>query len=163
MPTKTASRMSGSGDERSQGNRTLQPLPYLQPEHEAVQRLGVEPDTAKGFGAGYAPKGVMRGRLAIPIRTRQGELVAYCGRSVDGSTPTLSFPKDFQPDCYAFNAENVGEGECQVCRDPLDVLLAYQNGLENVVALLTDDITPDQLRMLADLSEDAGCENIEFT
>ena len=50
---------------------------------------GLTEETCQAFGAGYAPKGIMRGRLAIPIHDWGGALVAYCGRAVEDESPTL--------------------------------------------------------------------------
>jgi hypothetical protein len=72
----------------------LQPLSYLLYEHEAVQALGVEVETAEKLGIGYAKKGIMRGRVAIPIRTGDGVLIGYCGYA-PGAEPQLKFPKNF--------------------------------------------------------------------
>ena len=62
--------------------RSLQPLTYLEPDHDLVQAAGLDAETARAFGAGYAPKGIMRGRLAIPIHDWQGTLIAI--RLADG-------------------------------------------------------------------------------
>jgi len=146
--------------ERPQG--TLRPLEYLQAEHEAVQAMGVSAATAKAWGAGYAPKGIMRGRFAIPIQDRHGSLLAYCGRSVKGESPTLIFPNGFDPHSVIFAAERVQEGPLCLVRDPLDVLTAYEQGVENVVAFLTDGISAQQLEMLAALMDETKCESVEL-
>ncbi|MCU7866444.1 MAG: hypothetical protein KZQ92_21020 [Candidatus Thiodiazotropha sp. (ex Lucinoma borealis)] len=68
------------------------PLTYLHFEHEAVQALGLEKEAAKALGIGYAKKGIMRGRVAIPIREEDGTIVGYCGYSANAD-PHLKFPK----------------------------------------------------------------------
>jgi hypothetical protein len=73
----------------------LQPLSYLLYEHDAVQELGLDPETAEKLGIGYAKKGIMRGRVAIPIRVADGSLVGYCGYA-PGLDPSLKLPKTFQ-------------------------------------------------------------------
>jgi CHC2 zinc finger len=146
--------------ERTQG--ALRPLEYLQAGHEAVQALGVSTATAQAWGAGYAPKGIMRGRLAIPIHDRGGTLLAYCGRSVKGESPTLTFPNGFDPHSVIFAAERVQEGPLCLVRDPLQVLTAYEQGVENVVAFLTDGISAQQLEMLAALMDEKKCESVEL-
>lgn len=78
----------------AQSTTSLQPLTYLHHKHEAVQALGVDPETAERIGLGYAKKGMMRGRVAIPIRTDDGTLVGYCGYAKDAD-PILKFPKVF--------------------------------------------------------------------
>jgi DNA primase len=115
----------------------LQPLAYLQPAHEAVQKFGLSEETCTHFGAGYAPRGILRGRLAIPIHDLSGELVAYCGRAVnEKQKPLLTFPKSFDPSLYVFNLHRVEGGELYCTNDPLDVLLAFENGVENAIAFL---------------------------
>lgn len=69
----------------------LKALDYLEPEHEAVLALGINPVVAKRLGIGYAPKGVARGEVLFPIRDEHGTLHGYIG------TQELSFiPKDFE-------------------------------------------------------------------
>jgi hypothetical protein len=89
----------------------LRPLDDLQASHAAVQALGVSPETCVHFGAGFAPKGIMRGRLAIPIHDRAGALLAYCGRAVKDESPSLIFPDGFDPRGAIFNAHRIVEGD----------------------------------------------------
>lgn len=145
-----------------EGGRTLQPLAYLQSAHEAVEALGVESETADHFGAGYAPRGILRGRMAIPIHSAAGELLAYCGHAVKGESPTLTFPNGFRPEEHIFNAHRIEGGELYLVRDPLEVLLAYQAGIENVVSFLTETIQPIQLEALAALMDQNRCETVEL-
>lgn len=70
---------------------TFEALDYLEPGHPAVAALGIAEDVAKALGAGYAPKGIMRGRVCIPIRTHKGKLVAYLGVNLAMDEP-LKFP-----------------------------------------------------------------------
>lgn len=129
----------------------LKPLPYLAPEHPSLASLGLSPETCKHFGAGFAPKGIMRGRLAVPIHDEAGVLLAYVGIAVSPEQqPRLLYPKDFAPKSVIFNAHRVsdGQGITAVC-DPLSVLLAWQNGIEAVVAVLGETITVTQLKLLA--------------
>ncbi len=142
--------------------RPLQPLTYLEAEHELVQALGVSPETARHFGAGYAPKGIMRGRLAIPIRAADGMLLAYCGRAVRDEEPKLIFPKTFDPAAVIFNADRIDAGELHLVRDPLQVLTAHESGVDNVVAVLTDTIAAGQLQLLAELMNEKACPCIEL-
>ena len=165
--TSTVPRNSTSSgtvpEERSKEDvRSLRPLTYLQPAHEAVLQLGLAEETCASFGAGYAPKGIMRGRLAIPIHDWNGNLVAYCGRTVMQDSPTLIFPNGFRPEEHIFNANRSGEGELVLMRDPLDVLLATQNGINNAVCFLTETVTPHQLQILAAFMDNSGIEVIEL-
>ncbi|GAB5450252.1 MAG: hypothetical protein Hals2KO_05800 [Halioglobus sp.] len=57
----------------------LKPLDYLLHDDPAVLCLGFEIDDAKLIGLGYAKKGIMKGKVAIPIRLQDGRLVGYIG------------------------------------------------------------------------------------
>jgi len=132
----------------------------LEAQHEAVQALGVAPETCEHFGAGFAPKGILRGRMAIPIHSKDGLLLAYCGRTVKAESPTLTFPNGFQPADVIFNAHRATEGELYLVRDPLQVLTAYESGIENVVSFLTEAISAQQLEMLSSLLDEKRCESV---
>lgn len=54
-------------------------LDYLEPDHPAVLSIGFEPATATALGIGYAPKGIMRGTVAVPLRLEDGSLAGYIG------------------------------------------------------------------------------------
>jgi len=105
---------------------------------------------------------IMRGRLAIPIHDWNGNLIAYCGRTVTGDSPTLIFPNGFRPEEHLFNANRIGEGELVLTHDPLDVLLATQNGIESAVCFLTETVTSHQLQVLAAVMDSSGIEAIEL-
>ena len=61
------------------GNSSLDPLAYLEHDHFAVEALGFTADDAKALGIGYAPKGILRGTVAIPVRLEDGTLAGYIG------------------------------------------------------------------------------------
>ena len=44
-------------------------LKNLEPGHELLESLGFDRSTLDRFEAGYCAKGMMKGRLAIPIRS----------------------------------------------------------------------------------------------
>lgn len=77
------SKQSGTGaakeSQQATGNVTLMPLSYL--DHS--QAFGLDEETAKALGIGFAAKGLMRSRIAIPIRTDTGKLVGYVGIEPD--------------------------------------------------------------------------------
>lgn len=139
----------------------FRPLDYLQASHETVQALGVSAETCAEFGAGFAPKGIMRGRFAIPIHDRAGALLAYGGRAVKDESPSLIFPNGFDPRGAIFNAHRIVEGDLFLVRDPLQVLTAHESGVENVVAFLTETATAQQLEQLAALMDERKCEHLE--
>src|SRR3954451_13186919 len=76
--------------------RALARIDYLEPEHEAVQALGISVETAGEIEAGYAPKGSMVGRFVVPIFSRNGIRIAYIGLAVTpDQQPRIKFHKDF--------------------------------------------------------------------
>jgi DNA primase len=76
-----------SGAERSKEKATkgeppsegFKPLEYLIHDHEAVVALGFEPGDAERLGIGYAPRGMLKGKVAIPVRLANGKLAGYVG------------------------------------------------------------------------------------
>ena len=65
-------------------------LAGLDAAHPYVSARGLSWATATHFGIGfYSGRGIMHGRLAIPIHDEHGRLVAYCGRSVIGEDPAV--------------------------------------------------------------------------
>ena len=56
-------------------------LKNLDPEHDAIDALGVASDTLAEFGGGSCKSGMMSGRVAIPIREFGGALLGYVGRA----------------------------------------------------------------------------------
>lgn len=70
----------------------LQSLAYLQSGHPAVAALGISEDEAARIGIGYAARGTLIGRVAIPIRDQEGKLICYAGYA-EHLTPRLKLGK----------------------------------------------------------------------
>jgi DNA primase len=91
-----------------------QPLAFtlktLDPNHESLAALGLRPETSERFGAGYCGKGLLKGRMAIPIHNGRGELLAYAGLAVaDDTAPRYLFPPKFHPALEVFNLHRLME------------------------------------------------------
>jgi hypothetical protein len=140
----------------------LKALDYLQHDHESVKALGLAPETVQAWGAGFAAKGIMRGRFAVPIHDREGTLLAYVGIAVsDEQSPRLLFPNGFDPHSAIFGADRVQAGELYLVREPLQVLTAHESGVENVVSFLAP-ITAQSLEQLAALMDEKKVETVEL-
>ena len=87
-----APKRATAPQEQSERNQPLHALDYLEPEHQAVLAVGINPIVAKRLGIGFAPKGVARGHVLLPIRDEQGLLHGYIGLE-----EATFLPKDFQP------------------------------------------------------------------
>lgn len=66
-------------NEKPEAKRGFRQLDYLEHDHPAVLALGIEPEDAKRLGIGYAPRGILKGTVAVPIRLEDGTLVGYVG------------------------------------------------------------------------------------
>jgi len=75
VPSEKAERSSP----KREAERGFRPLDYLKADHPAVEALGMEPEDAEALGIGYAPRGTLRGTVAIPIRLEDGTLSGYIG------------------------------------------------------------------------------------
>jgi len=51
----------------------------------------------------YTGKGLLRGRIVIPIHNASGELIAYAGPAIDGQEPKYRFPAGFRKSLVLFN------------------------------------------------------------
>lgn len=80
--TKDDSRKESPKEGQWQG------ITYLQFEHEKVQEMGIDAETAEALGIGYCSKGMMVSRIAIPVRLQDGSLAGYVGiESTDAKVP----------------------------------------------------------------------------
>jgi CheY-like chemotaxis protein len=139
-------------------NRPLRrELRDLDPEHRFFRMHGIETETAQYFGAGfYSGPGVMTGRIVIPIRNDEGELISYAGRSVDGSDPNYKFWPEFNKSRILFNHKPAA---CLVTGFSLSVIVVqgffacmkvHQAGFSSVVSLMGPSLSETQKQILTD-------------
>jgi DNA primase len=97
--------------ERGEPNKPLGfQLKGIDHRHSYLTGRGIDPETAEYFGLGFFPgKGSMSGRIAIPIENEKGELVAYAGRSVEGSEPKYKLPAGFKKSQVLYNLSRAAE------------------------------------------------------
>lgn len=73
----------------------LQPLDHLTTDHPVIEMLGLSATTCQALGIGFTAKGMMKGRVAFPLRLPDGTLVAYMGLATSpDQAPLLLFPKN---------------------------------------------------------------------
>ena len=99
------------GDGESESNKPLAfHLQNIDHTHPYLKERGVSVSTAQKFGVGFFPgKGSMHDRIVIPIHNPKGELVAYAGRSIDGSEPRYRFPAGFHKSMELYNVHRMKE------------------------------------------------------
>jgi DNA primase len=109
-PELVSKRESDGGGE-SESNKPLTfNLQNIDHAHPYLRERGVSEEIAQKFGVGFFPgKGSMHDRIVIPIHNSKGELVAYAGRSIDGSDPRYKFPSGFHKSIELYNVHRVRE------------------------------------------------------
>jgi len=126
----------------------------LDPVHPYLAERGIDRATASYFGVGYfRGRGLMSGRIAIPIRDHEGRLVAYCGRALDGAAPRYQFPAGFQKSQVLFNhhrARAIGDDQVIVVEGFFDCMRVHQAGFGCVVALMGARLSGIQKSLLID-------------
>jgi len=120
--------------------------------HPYLARRGIDGATASHFGVGYfSGRGLMRGRIAIPIHDDQGRLVAYCGRTVEAGDPRYRFPAGFQKSQVLFNyhrARGAAGDRVIVVEGFFDCMRVHQAGFAGVVALMGARLSAPQQELL---------------
>jgi len=134
----------------------------LDPAHEALAAFGVDQETFRAWRAGYASTGVNRGRLALPITSKDGSIVGYFGKSIKGESPNLTFPNGLDSQAHIFGIDRVTSEPLFLVRDPIDVLKAFEAGTGNAVCFLTEEIAAIQLEALASLMDERKCESLSL-
>lgn len=120
--------------------------------HPYLARRGITEKTAVEFGVGfYAGPGLMHGRLVIPVHNADGELVAYCGRSVDQTQPRYRLPSGFTKSEILFNMHRVTAGmesSVVVVEGFFDCMKVHQAGIRSVVGLMGSALYAPQRQAL---------------
>lgn len=126
----------------------------LDATHPYLTERGIDQGTASHFGVGYSHgRGLMSGRIAIPIHDHDGQLVGYCGRAVDGASPRYRFPAGFQKAQVLFNyhrARAAGDHQVIVVEGFFDCMRVHQAGFSCVVALMGARLSGQQKSLLTD-------------
>jgi len=130
---------------------TLKTLDY---QHASLTALSLRQETTEHFGLGYCAKGLLAGRVAIPIHSGAGELVAYAGLAVDeGASPRYLLPPKFHPALEVFNVERLPIGETP---GPLylapaieGVLRLVDAGFLATLGLFDGSLSPEQEETIA--------------
>jgi DNA primase len=137
-------------------NISLSPLGFtlrgIDRAHPYLGWRGITMATAEEFGIGlYRRPGILSGRLVIPIHNAAGELVAYCGRSLNGSEPRYRFPSGFAKSAVLFNlhrAAAAGQDTVIIVEGFFDCFKLHKAGAAAVVAWMGAALYDAQQRSL---------------
>jgi DNA primase len=128
-------------------------LQYVDARHAYLAARGVIPETVRTFGLGfYTGKGLLRGRIVIPIHNASGELIAYAGRAIDGQEPKYRFPAGFRKSLVLFNLHRAiatNASTVVVVEGFFDTLVVYQAGYPAVVGLMGSSVSRYQADLVA--------------
>ena len=106
-----ASEIPSARDQKVTVNRPLGFTLRLDSSHPYLTERRLPPELIERFGLGFCDRGVMYGRIAIPIHDEQGRLVAYAGRWAAGTVPKdrprYLLPRDFHKQLVLFNLNRV--------------------------------------------------------
>lgn len=157
----TAGTAAGDSAPPAAEAATNVPLPrplQLDPSHPYLAERGVRPDIIEQFGLGYCGRGIMRGRIAIPIHDEAGRLIAYAGRwatkEFPENFPRYLLPRGFHKQMVLFNLHRV-----KGCRT-LTIVESYWSVFRlaalgvPAVALMGRELSGAQLGLLADAGPD---------
>ena len=156
-PELTGQLVSGKSETADEGGFN-KPIPWggrglqgIDPTHPYLRERGITLELARKFGVGFFPgRGSMRGRVVIPIHNASGELVAYAGRSIDGTEPRYRFPAGFHKSLELFNLHRViGESSVVVVEGFFDCMKVTQAGFP-CVALMGRTLSRAQEKLIGE-------------
>lgn len=147
-------------------------LQGLDQSHPYLKERGFTAETIAHFGLGYCARGLMQGRIAIPLHDRRGRLVGYAGRLVDDSRVGRDRPKYLMPPPrvredrrYAFYKSLLLYNGFQVA-GPVDDLIVcegfasvwwlWQCGFPNAVAVMGSACSDRQAALILRLVRQGG-------
>ena len=126
-------------------NFSNEPHPYL------FQR-GLTIETIKEFGVRYAKEGPYKGRIIFPIRNECGKLVGISGRLIEGEGSKYRNMMNFSSGMvlYGLDKADLSQKKVVLTEGFFDVMMARQNGIENVVGTMGSNIVKEQIELIKD-------------
>lgn len=144
-------------------------LKNLNPDHPYLLDRGFEKEVIEAFGIGYCEKGMMAGRIAIPIHNTEGQVVAYAGRwpgDPPEGEPKYKLPAGFHKSLELFNfhraKELAREHGLILVEGFFDCLQVYSAGFQNVVSLLGSKMGREQERLILETVGPSGKVSLMF-
>lgn len=152
----SAPRQDPPPTETSEANKPLKfRLEKLEREHPYLVGRGLTLETIVDFGAGFCAKGMMAGRIAIPIHNLEGQAVAYCGRwpgEPPADVPKYKLPQGFRKSLEVFNIDRAvkesPDNPLVIVEGFFDCMKLHQAGCRRVVALMGSTMAPRQEELI---------------
>lgn len=135
-------------------------LQNLDVEHPYLKSRGLLPETIERFGLGYCNRGLMKGRVVIPLHDADDNLVGYAGRLVDDAAvneynPKYKFPSarerdgkllEFRSSLLLYNANRLNWPleDLIVVEGFASVWWLDQQGFDDCVAVMGNSCSDEQ-------------------
>lgn len=126
--------------------------------HPFLYSLGLQPSAIWTFGMGYCTTGPLAVRVAIPIHSATGELLAYAGYRLTASMatdkPRYLAIKNFRKSSELFNLHRAvnqhGSEPLTIVESIFDCIHLWHQGVRRVAALMGSNISPRQADLLVE-------------
>ena len=142
-------------------------LKNLDAEHPYLLKRDFTPETIARFGLGYCSRGMLKGRIAIPLEDNAGKLVGYAGRVVDDTlisdeNPKYRFPGtrehdgliyEFRKSLFLYNGHHFTSpvNDLVVVEGFTGVWWLDQADINNVVGTMGADCSEEQAGIIVSL------------
>jgi len=158
--TKPAARPAAAPKATPESNVPNPPLKFrldkLERQHPYLtEQRKLTPETIVDFGIGYCNKGMMEGRITIPIHNVKGEVVAYAGRFVGEpgeDTPKYKLPPGFRKSQELFNLDRAikepADKPLLIVEGFFDAMKIHDHGYRKVVALMGSTLSSAQEELI---------------
>jgi DNA primase len=123
--------------------------------HPYLDERGIPHELRERFGLGYCEKGIMAGRVCIPIHNAEGQIVAYAGRwagkleDLPEGKGKYELPAGFHKELELFNLNRVKDCKHLVVVEGYFGAIHLHALRTPAVALMGTSISVQQLELLA--------------
>jgi DNA primase len=147
-------------------------LKGLDPDHPYLKERGFTAETIMHFGLGFCNRGLMAGRVVIPLRDQTSKLIGYAGRftrddQVGEKVPKYLFPSnrerngtqlEFRKSLFLYNGHGMKSPiqDLVVCEGFSSVWWLTQWGFPNVVALMGNSCSDVQAALIVKTVSPSG-------
>lgn len=134
-------------------NKPLTFILKLDPKHPYLAGRGLVPETIVEFGLGFCDRGLMKGRVCVPIHDDQGNLVAYAGRAIDDRAAKeegkYKLPSNFHKSLVLFNYHRISDFNTIILVEGFfDCFKVHQSGFKAVCALMGTSMSDFQEKLI---------------
>lgn len=162
-------------EKKSQEVLANQPLDFelkgLDGGHPYLKSKGLTAQTIDHFGLGFCSRGVLRDRIAIPLRDATGQLIGYAGEIIDESlvpsAPRYSFPErrerdgkvlEFRRSLFLYNGFRIKSpvDDLIVVNDFASVWWLNQNGFPQAVGVMSQECSSEQIELITSTTHPLG-------